>query len=131
MVTSALPVQQTMTELSALCAGLARDCGQPAASLLFSSVGMDYLGGRIGIGFPSAERASALRPVASMAVVGNEGTVWGLLLLAGDDHALPHPDHLELLRLAADDAAACLDRLAVAALVFSAQATLAPLRRAF
>lgn len=131
MMTSALPVQQTMTELSTLCAGLARDCGQPAASLLFSSVGMDYLGGRIGIGFPSAERANMLRPVASIAVVGGEGTVWGLLLLAGDEHALPHPDHLDRLRQAADDAAACLDSLAVTALVFASSATSVSLRRAF
>lgn len=88
MISSSQLVQSTMTQLTGLCARLAQECHVSAASILFSGEGQRVLGGRVAAGFPTPDQACRLRPVATAAVVGENGRIWGLLLLS-KDHPAP------------------------------------------
>lgn len=111
MIPSPQVIQNTITQLTGLCASLAQECGISAASVLFSDEGQKLLAGQIAAGFPTPDRACHLRPVATAAVIGYDGHIWGLLVLS-EDHAGPLSSQALLcLRNAAETIAARLDRL--------------------
>lgn len=111
MIFSPSPVQQTLTLLTGLCASLAQDCNLPSATLLLSESARKHLGNRDAIGFPNAESAQRWRVVGSAAVVGGDGTIWGMLVVSGDKDVMLNKDRLDRLMETAEMAALRLDSL--------------------